>query len=184
MVKHGVGAGVASDWWGYKWEVRYAIPYGPALLNNEGVLTAINSDSGEMIRRLNQEAGKTIKYGGLSEEEAFKMVTLNPAKLLHLDDRMGSIKVGKDGDVVLWTDNPLSIYARAQETIIDGTVYYSMDRDLEIREYIKTERARLTQKMKGEKKAGGRTQKATPRVEMDFDCEGIFGFEEFYQGNR
>ncbi|MGJ8664517.1 MAG: amidohydrolase family protein, partial [Marinicella sp.] len=124
MHKHGVGGSTFADWWAYKWEVNYAIPYNAALMNDAGVVTAINSDSGEMSRRLNQEAAKTVKYGGLSEQDAWKMVTLNPAKLLHLDDRMGSIKAGKDADLVLWSDNPLSIYAKAEKTMVDGVVYY------------------------------------------------------------
>ena len=102
MKQHGVGASTFSDWWSYKWEVNYAIPYNAAIMTKAGVTTAINSDDSEMSRRLNQEAAKSIKYGGMSEEEALKMVTLNPAKLLHLDDRMGSIKTGKDADIVLY----------------------------------------------------------------------------------
>ena len=102
MKTHGVGASTFSDWWAYKYEVLDAIPYNAAIMANQGVTVAINSDDREMSRRLNQEAAKTIKYGGMSELEAWKMVTINPAKLLHLDNRTGSIKVGKDADVVLW----------------------------------------------------------------------------------
>jgi len=92
MAKHGVGGGTFSDWWAYKYEVNDAIPYNAAIMQSQGVTVAINSDDAEMIRRLNQEAGKTVKYGGMTELEAWKMVTINPAKLLHLDDRTGSIK--------------------------------------------------------------------------------------------
>src|SRR5690606_23575668 len=106
MKAHGVAASTFSDWWNYKWEVRYAIPYNATIMSKAGVLTAINSDDAEMGRRLNQEAAKSVKYGGMSEEEALKMVTLNPAKMLHLDNQMGSIKVGKSADVVLWSDHP------------------------------------------------------------------------------
>ena len=123
MKEHGVGGSTFSDWWAYKYEVNDAIPYNAAIMHDAGVVVAINSDDAEMSRRLNQEAAKTMKYGGVSEEDAFKMVTLNPAKLLHLDDRAGSIKEGKDGDVVLWSDHPLSIKAKAEKTIIEGTVY-------------------------------------------------------------
>src|SRR5207253_1790866 len=111
-------------------------PYNAAIMNKMGIITAINSDDGEMGRRLNQEAGKTVKYGGVSEEDALKMVTLNPAKLLHLDNHQGSIKVGKDADLVLWSDNPLSIYAKALQTYIDGICYFDRERDLKLREDI------------------------------------------------
>ena len=105
MKEHGAGGSTFSDWWAYKYEVKDAIPYNASILNQMGIVTAINSDDAEMGRRLNQEAAKGVKYGGMTEEEALKMVTLNPAKLLHVDDRLGSIKIGKDADVVLWSDN-------------------------------------------------------------------------------
>ena len=124
MADHGVAGSTFADWWGYKYEVKDAIPYNAALMQEQGVVVSINSDDAEMSRRLNQEAAKTIKYGGLSEEEALKLVTLNPAKILQVDDKIGSIKVGKDADVVVWTDNPLSIYAKVDKTIIEGTIYY------------------------------------------------------------
>ncbi len=129
MAAHGVGGSTFSDWWAYKWEVRYAIPYNAALMHQAGVTTAINSDDAEMLRRLNQEAAKSVRNGGMNEQDAHKMVTLNPAKLLHLDDRMGSIAVGKDADVVLWSDHPLSVYAKALTTIVDGTVYFDRQQD-------------------------------------------------------
>ncbi|HRC33849.1 MAG TPA: amidohydrolase family protein, partial [Bacteroidia bacterium] len=108
MKAHGAGASSFSDWWAYKYEVYEAIPYNGKILHDVGVTVAYNSDDAEMARRLNQEAAKAVKYGGVSEQEAWKFVTLNPAKLLHVDDKVGSIKVGKDADVVLWSDNPLS----------------------------------------------------------------------------
>ncbi len=98
-----------------------------------GLNVCINSDDAEMARRLNQEAAKSVKYGGMSEEDAFKMVTLNPAKALHVDNKVGSIKVGKDADLVLWSDNPLSIYANALYTIVDGTIYFDREHDLQLR---------------------------------------------------
>jgi imidazolonepropionase-like amidohydrolase len=122
MKAHGVGASSFSDWWAYKMEVKEAIPYNGAILHKMGITTAFNSDDAEMARRLNQEAAKAIKYGGVSEEEALKFVTLNPAKLLHLDNTMGSIRIGKSADLVLWTDNPLSIYAKVDKTLIDGLI--------------------------------------------------------------
>ncbi|MDH3652194.1 MAG: amidohydrolase family protein, partial [Saprospiraceae bacterium] len=181
MKAHGVGGSSFSDWFNYKWEVRYAIPYNAAIMHNEGVVTAINSDDANSGRRLNQEAAKSIKYGNMSEEDALKMVTLNPAKLLHLEDRMGSIKVGKDADVVLWTDHPLSIYARAEKTIVDGTIYFDLENDLNRRLALQRERARLIQKMIGAKKAGRPTQKASSKVDMLIYCESVLGEENIHE---
>jgi adenine deaminase len=113
-----------------------------------------------MARRLNQEAAKTVKYGGLSEEEALKLVTLNPAKLLHLDNRMGSLKSGKDADVVLWTDHPLSIYAKVEKTFVDGTLYYDLETDKQLRAERDRERQRLVLKMLAAKQGGAPTQPA------------------------
>lgn len=180
MREHGAAASSFSDWWNYKWEVRYAIPYNAAILEREGVLTAINSDDANMGRRLNQEAAKSIKYGGLSEEEAIKLVTLNPAKMLHLDDRMGSIKVGKDADLVLWTDHPLSVYARAQKTIVDGIIYFDVEDDAQRRVDLQKERARLIQKMIDEKKSGKPMQKARGKEHMLIHCESILGEENHH----
>lgn len=173
MAKHGAGGSTFSDWWFYKYEVIHAIPYNASLMTMAGVVSAINSDDSEMARRLNQEAAKSVKYGGMSELEALKMVTLNPAKLLHLDDQMGSVKVGKDADLVLWTDHPLSIYAKPQMTLVDGIVYFSQDKDLEMREQIRTERARLIKKMADAKAGGSETQKPRKREYHDFHCEDI-----------
>ncbi|GAA4831027.1 amidohydrolase family protein [Algivirga pacifica] len=173
MKEHGVGASTFADWWAYKFEVYEAIPYNAALMTEQGVTTAINSDDAEMARRLNQEAAKTVKYGGMSEEEAWKMVTLNPAKLLHLDDHMGSIKVGKDADLVLWSANPLSIYAKAEKTIIDGVVYFDIEEDQKMRAQMKAEKARLTQEMKDAKKGGAKTRKASPMMRHHFHCDDL-----------
>ena len=173
MKAHGAGASTFSDWWAYKWEVRYAIPYNATLMHNEGVTVAINSDDAEMGRRLNQEAAKSVKYGGMSEEDALKMVTLNPAKLLHLDDKMGSVKVGKDGDVVLWSDHPLSIYAKAEKTIIDGKVYYDIEKDEEMRKEVLDERTRLIGKMKDAKAGGKGTQKPMKKGRHNFHCDDL-----------
>src|SRR6185503_15177107 len=118
-----------------------------ALLTKVGVNTCINSDDAEMGRRLNQEAAKSIKYGGLTETEALKLATLNPAKALHID--------GKVADLVLWTDNPLSIYAKADKTIIDGQIYFDREEDAKLREEIKKERARIINKLIAEKNKGG-----------------------------
>jgi imidazolonepropionase-like amidohydrolase len=173
MAEHGAGGSSFADWWAYKFEVRESIPYNAALMNMAGVTTAINSDDAEMARRLNQEAAKTVKYGGVSEEEAWKMVTLNPAKLLHLDDRMGSIKVGKDADLVLWTDHPLSIYARVNKTIIDGTVYFDSERDLKLRAEVNAERARIIAKMRESKAGGAPTRKPSAQMNHMWECEDV-----------
>lgn len=143
MAQHGAGGSTFADWWGYKWEVRYAIPYNAALMQQAGVVVALNSDDAEMSRRLNQEAAKAVKYGDVSEIDALKMVTLNPAILLHLDDQMGSIREGKDADLVLWSDHPLSVYAIAETTWIEGIPYYDQQADRLMRSSIASERARI-----------------------------------------
>ncbi|WP_341842967.1 amidohydrolase family protein [Chitinophaga caseinilytica] len=173
MKAHGAGGSTFADWWAYKMEVIDAIPQNATIMQRVGVTTAINSDDAEMARRLNQEAAKSVKYGGMEEELALKMVTLHPAQLLHVSDRIGSIKTGKDADVVLWSDHPLSIYAKAEQTIVDGIVYFDRSRDLELRTRIAGERNRLIAKMIGEKKKGGPTQKAVPSREEIYHCEDL-----------
>ena len=170
MKEHGSNASTFSDWWAYKMEVQDAIAYNATIMTKVGLNVCINSDDAEQARRLNQEAAKSVKYGGMSEEDAFKMVTLNPAKALHVSDRVGSLKVGKDADLVLWSDNPLSIYARPEKTIVDGTVYYDIDRDLELRKSITTERNRLIQKMLAEKKSGTDMAPARPSWHIVLSC--------------
>ena len=147
MKAHGANASTFSDWWAYKMEVQDAIPYNAAIMQRVGLNVAINSDDAEMARRLNQEAAKIVKYGGVTEEEALKMVTLNPAKMLHVDDKVGSLKVGKDGDVVLWSDHPLSIYAKSLYTIVDGTIYFDREKDAQMQKWIGAERNRIIKKM-------------------------------------
>ncbi len=173
MKARGIGASTFSDWWAYKMEVKDAIPYNASILNQMGIVTAINSDDAEMGRRLNQEAAKSVKYGGMSEEDALKLVTLNPAKLLHIDNRVGSIKVGKDADVVLWSDNPLSIYAKVEKTIIDGHIYYDREEDAKQRLDIQKERARIIQKMLDEKKGGAPVQKPSVKKQQLFGCDSM-----------
>jgi imidazolonepropionase-like amidohydrolase len=170
MKAHGANASTFSDWWAYKTEVQDAIPYNAAIMQRVGLNVCINSDDAEMARRLNQEAAKSIKYGGMSEEEAFKMVTLNPAKALHVEEKVGSLKPGKDADVVVWSDNPLSIYAKAEQTIVDGIVYFDRARDGEMRKKIAAERNRLVQKMLGEKRSGGPVQPAIPSYQVILSC--------------
>lgn len=171
MKAHNISASTFADWWAYKLEVMEAIPYNAAILTKEGVNTGINSDDAEMGRRLNQEAAKTIKYGGLTETQALKLVTLNPAKMLHIDDKVGSIKVGKSADLVLWTDNPLSIYAKADKTIIDGQIYYDTEEDAKLRENIRKERARIISKLVAEKHKGEKVTKPQPKKQNYFHCD-------------
>jgi len=140
-------------------------------LHQMGVTTAINSDDAEMGRRLNQEAAKMVKYGNLKEEEAWKMVTLNPAKMLHLDKQTGSIKVGKDADLVLWNDNPLSIYAKPEMTMVDGVIYYSLERDAELRAFVQKERQRIIQRMLEAKQSGEKTEVHISRQDEVYHCE-------------
>jgi imidazolonepropionase-like amidohydrolase len=173
MKEHGVGASTFSDWWAYKYEVNDAIPYNASILNSVGVITAINSDDAEMSRRLNQEAAKAIKYGGTSEEDAWKMVTLNPAKLLHIDDRVGSIKVGKDADLVLWNTHPMSIYAKAEKTIIEGRTFFDLELDKKLRQNIKNDRSLLINMMLKEKNKGMSTQPVKKTHKPDLHCDSV-----------
>jgi imidazolonepropionase-like amidohydrolase len=170
MKEHGANASTFSDWWAYKMEVQDAIPYNAAIMHKVGLNVAINSDDAEMARRLNQEAAKIVKYGGVSEEEALKMVTLNPAKMLHVEDKVGSLKVGKDGDVVVWSDHPLSIYAKSLYTIVDGTVYFDRQKDEQLQKLVDNERLRLIKKMVGEKRMGAPVQPATPSYQIMHTC--------------
>ncbi|HEX4372334.1 MAG TPA: amidohydrolase family protein [Puia sp.] len=170
MKAHGANASTFSDWWAYKTEVQDAIAYNATIMQKVGLNVCINSDDAEMARRLNQEAAKSVKYGGMSEDDAWKMVTINPAKALHVSDRTGSIKVGKDADLVLWSDDPLSIYAKPLTDIIDGTIYYDVERDMMLRKHISEERNRLIQKMLAEKKSGAPVQAGTPSFEVLLNC--------------
>ena len=177
MKDHGAGGSTFSDWWAYKYEVNDAIPYNAAIMHNAGVTVAINSDDAEMSRRLNQEAAKSVKYGGVSEEEAWKFVTLNPAKLLHIDDRVGSLKVGKDADIVLWSAHPMSVYTKAEKTIIDGAVYFDIEHDKLMREQIKKEKSDLINQMLVAKNKGLKTQPIKKTEKMHMHCD-FLDFEE------
>ena len=129
----GAGAGTFIDWWGYKAEAYDATPYNVALLNRASVLTSVNSDSDELARRLNQDAAKAMKYGGLTEEEALRLCTINPAKQIGIDRRVGSLEAGKDADIVIWNGHPLSTYSRVETTMIEGEVYFDRARDAQQR---------------------------------------------------
>ena len=170
MLAHGANVSTFSDWFMYKQEVIDAIAYNAAIMQKVGLNVCINSDDAEMARRLNQEAGKVVKYGGVSETEALNMVTINPAKALHVSDKVGSIKVGKDADLVLWSDNPLSIYAKSLYTIVDGVVYFDREKDATLHKTVAAEKARLVQKMLGDKKAGAPTRPATASLQTILNC--------------
>jgi imidazolonepropionase-like amidohydrolase len=145
IAAHGVGASTFSDWFGYKMEVFDAIPYNAAIMQKKGVLVSLNSDSenGELTGRLNTEAAKAIKYGGLSREDALAMVTINPAKQLGVDNRVGSIEVGKDADIVIYDKDPLSDFAKVQKVLIDGHKYFDRDQDISDRAARELEKQKL-----------------------------------------
>jgi len=124
MAAHGAGASTFSDWWAYKVEAEDAIPYNATIMHKRGVLVSVNSDSAEHARRLNTEAAKSIHWGGLTDDEALAFVTINPAKQLRVDSRVGSLEVGKDADVVIWNKHPLSTYAIVDRVYVDGQAYY------------------------------------------------------------
>lgn len=173
MKAHGAGGSTFSDWWAYKYEVNDAIPYNASLMHEMGVLVALNSDDAEMGRRLNQEAAKVIKYGGATEEEAFKMITLNPAKLLHLDDRIGSLKKNKDADVVVWSAHPLTVKAKVNYTFVDGYLLFDASRDNDMRKTNAQERARIISKMLESKDKGEQTTAFIKKKTKHYHCDTI-----------
>ncbi|MFA5246232.1 MAG: amidohydrolase family protein, partial [Pedobacter sp.] len=144
-----------------------------------GVLTGFNSDDAEMARRLNQEAAKAITYGGMNEEDALKLVTLNPAKMLHIDNKVGSVKVGKDADLVLWSDNPLSIYAKAEKTFVDGIAYWDIDQDAEKQKALKADQSRIIQKMIEAKGSGSATVKPAFQRPRLYECETMESTDQY-----
>jgi len=154
MATHGVSAMGFSDWWGYKFEVIDAIPYSGYIMWDRGVNTGFNSDDSELARRLNTEAAKAVKYGGVPPEEAIKFVTLNPARSLQIDDRVGSLVVGKDADFSIWNGSPLSPYAACEQTWIEGRKYFDRAEDLAGRATLAKERDALVARVKAQKKEG------------------------------
>lgn len=152
MAKHGSAGAGFSDWWAFKIEAYDAIPYNMAIMTRKGVLASVNSDSADTIRRLNTEAAKTMKYGGLTEEEALKLITINPAIHLKVDKYVGSIEPGKDADFVIWDKHPLSTYARAQQVYIDGVKYFDRDQDASDRFKAEQRRKELTEKLRQEQR--------------------------------
>ena len=148
IAAHGAGASTFSDWWAFKYEVIDAIPYNPALMYERGVLVSLNSDNDELGRRLNQEAAKAVRYGGVPPTEALKMVTLNPALQLGVADRVGSLEPGKDADFVIWSGSPLSTASLAEQTWVDGRKYFDRAEDLAARPQLEAERLALMAKVR------------------------------------
>lgn len=155
IAAHNAGASAFSDWWAYKMEAIDAIPYNAAIMMRKGVLVSLNSDSPELMRHLNQEAAKVVKYGGLTEDEALAMITINPAKQLDIDHRVGSIEPGKDADLVIFDKHPLSNYAKVQKVLIDGEVYFDRDRDVSQRPGQESRTKALIEKAKELQKKSG-----------------------------
>jgi imidazolonepropionase-like amidohydrolase len=152
IAAHGAGASTFSDWWAYKLEAWDAIPYNGALLHQRGVVVSFNSDSDELARRLNLEAAKAVKYGGVPEIEALGFVTINPAKQLKIDARVGSLEAGKDADFVIWSGHPLSVYSVAEQTFVDGVKEFDRALDLTKRGEIDKARADAIAKILGSAK--------------------------------
>jgi len=179
-----IGASSFSDWWAYKFEVYDAIPDNGAILHEYGVNVSFNSDSNEHARRLNTEAGKAVKYGGVAEHEALKFVTGNPALQLGIFERTGSLTRGKDADIALWSNHPLSYAARCEATWVDGRLMFSLDRDAELRRGIQKERQRLLQIAIDKAGKGGRTARegdlsdaywAAEENQTDYCCRNAEG---------
>jgi imidazolonepropionase-like amidohydrolase len=143
IAKHGAGLSSFADEWSYKIEAYDAIPYNVAILMRHGVVATINSDSDERVRRLNIDAAKLMRYGGLTEDEALSTITINGAKQLGVSDKVGSIEVGKDADLGLWNNHPLSVYANVDKVFIDGKVFFDRQQDLAQRDQKAKERAEL-----------------------------------------
>jgi imidazolonepropionase-like amidohydrolase len=147
IAEHGAGASTFSDWWSYKAEAYDATPYNAAIMARHGVVVSLNSDSDELQRHLNLEAAKVMRYGGMSETEALAMVTINPAKQLGIDDKVGSIEVGKSADMLLLDKNPLDNFSKVQKVWIDGHEYFDRDKDLETRPEFQKKKKALEEKL-------------------------------------
>src|SRR5215213_10299873 len=174
IAAHGAGASIFADSWGYKIEAYDAIPYNAAIMTRAGIVVSMNSDSDERARRLNIEAAKAMHWGDLTEEQALKLVTLNPAIQLGIQDRVGSIEVGKDADVAIWNGHPFSVYSRVDTTLIDGVVYFDREQDIARRAELAKERATLEQADPNKPAVQGQSPQAPrrrPRGHEDDDIE-------------
>jgi imidazolonepropionase-like amidohydrolase len=162
VARHGAGASMFSDWWAYKYEVVDAIPWAGAIDWQKGVLVSYNSDSSELARRMNLEAAKAVRYGGVPEEEALRFVTINPARQLRVDARVGSLEPGKDADFAIWSGHPLDTTSLCLETWIDGRKYFDRAADLALRPSLEAERAALIAKAKAEADAEKKPKSEEP----------------------
>jgi imidazolonepropionase-like amidohydrolase len=184
IAKRGTGASIFSDYWGYKLEAYDSIPYNAAILWKAGVNVSINSDSDERMRRLNLDAAKVVKFGGVPEEDALKMITINPAKQLGIDKRTGSIEVGKDADIVIWTAHPFSVYARPETTMIEGEIYFDRQTDKTKRAELQKERETL-EKLEVNRPPGagatGTTPPAIPKEKREAHHDDA---DDYDGGNR
>ncbi|MCA9289506.1 MAG: amidohydrolase family protein [Phycisphaerales bacterium] len=185
IAAHGAGASSFSDWWAYKVEVMDAIPFNGAILHDVGAVVSFNSDSDELARRMNTEAAKAVRYGGVEPSEALKFVTINPARQLRVDHRIGSLEVGKDGDFAIWSGDPLSTYTICEQTWVDGARAFDRDADLAMRTHVQTERQRLIQKVLaaggggagGERgRGGGRPADVDRELDRD-DAEAVAAYQ-------
>jgi imidazolonepropionase-like amidohydrolase len=167
IAAHGAGASTFADWWGYKIEAIDAIPYNAALMTRKGVLVSINSDSAELARHLNTEAAKSVKWGGLTDDEAFALVTINPAKQLRIDNRVGSLEVGKDADVAIWNHHPLSSYAITERVYIDGQKYYDRLEDQKRLTELAKEKETLVNAERSERRGPPTSTTEAPRPRED-----------------
>ena len=175
IAAHGAGASIFADSWGYKIEAYDAIPYNAAILTRAGVVVSMNSDSDERARRLNIEAAKAMHWGDLTEEQALRLITINPAIQLGIQDRVGSLEVGKDADVAIWNGHPFSVYSRVDTTIIDGTVYFDRQQDLAQRADLAKERATLEQAEPNKPPAQGTSPQAPRRHRPSHEDDTIEG---------
>jgi imidazolonepropionase-like amidohydrolase len=161
---HGAGASTFADWWGYKVEAIDAIPYNAALMTKKGVVVSVNSDDAELARHLNTEAAKSVKWGGLTDDEALALVTINPAKQLRIDNRVGSLEAGKDADIVIWNHHPLSSYAITERVYIDGQKYYDRQDDAKrVADLMKEKQALVDAEKQGERGRPTTTENGVPR---------------------
>lgn len=163
IARHGAGASTFADFWSYKIEAYDAIPYNAAIMTRKGVIVSVNSDSDERARRMNIEAAKMMRYGGLTEEEALKLITWNPAWQLGIQDRVGSIEVGKDADFAIWNGHPLSVYSRPEMTFVDGEALFDREKDVAARAELERERKTLEELDVNRPPAQGGTPPRAPR---------------------
>ena len=181
IAAQGAGASTFSDWWAFKYEVIDAIPYNGSIMWDRGVVTSFNSDSSELARRLNLEAAKAVRYGGVPESEALKFVTLNPAIQLGIDPWVGSLEVGKHADFTIWSGHPLSTYSICEQTWLDGRRYFDRQYDLEKREAVQAERQALMEKVRA---ASESEDEGEGEEGAEGDAEGEGSEEEAAEGDE